>query len=262
MTTTSVNKSWQRALGQTALKEQKLWSQTPSFCIILPMFNEETAAVACIERIAEHLNAINCPASIIAVNDGSTDSTAQVLELLQKTTANLIVETHPQNLGYGAANRTGFLAAKREGFVYAIVMDADGTQEPRFIERFFEPMRHSIDFIKASRYIKGSAVVGVTAQRRLVSWIGNIIARIILRLPLTDYTNGFRAIKTDLACKLITKERGFSMLVEEVALSKSFKASFAEIPYVLTARQEEGSQSKFVYSTQVYKNYLGCLFKR
>ncbi|MBK7838024.1 MAG: glycosyltransferase [Candidatus Obscuribacter sp.] len=112
-------------------------------------------------------------------------------------------------MGYGAANRTGFLAAKREGFVYAIVMDADGTQEPRFIERFFEPMRHSIDFIKASRYIKGSAVVGVTAQRRLVSWIGNIIARIILRLPLTDYTNGFRAIKTDLACKLITKSVDF-----------------------------------------------------
>ncbi len=260
MGTETIARGSQKTLSRSASSHST--SKLPSFCIILPMFNEECAASECILSIWNHLKTLRCEASIIVVDDGSTDNTAIVLKNLLGQVPCLIIEKHETNKGYGAANRTGFFAAQREGFEYAIVMDADGTQEPRFIERFFEPMSRSVDFIKASRYIKGSAVVGVTAQRRLVSWIGNLVARIILRLPLTDYTNGFRAIKTDLACKLITKERGFSMLVEEVALSKSIKASFAEIPYVLTARTEEGSQSKFVYSTQVYKNYLGCLFKR
>ncbi len=251
-----------RQTSISAISREASSPQTPSFCIILPMYNEEAAAAQSVGRIANHLKTLKCSSAIIAVNDGSSDNTALVLESLLTSVTNLIIVTHEINQGYGAANRTGFKAARQEGYEYAIVMDADGTQEPRFIDNFFEPMKQSVDFIKASRYIAGSTVVGVTAQRRIVSLVGNLIAKMILRLPITDYTNGFRAIKTDLACQLVTKERGFSMLVEEVALSKTLNASFSEIPYVLTARREVNSQSKFVYSLQVYKNYLKCLFKR
>jgi len=226
------------------------------------MFNEEACAVSCIEAIHATLKKIPAVTGIIAVNDGSTDNTLLVLESLQERITGLIVVNREHNGGYGGANRSGFKVAQVEGFEYVLVMDADGTQDPKFINDFLAPMSQRVDFIKATRYSRYSAVVGVSFQRKFVSWVGNILARLILRLPITDYTNGFRAIRTDLANQLDTQERGFAVLVEEVSKAKKLKASFSEVPYTLTARIDPGSQSKFVYSTQVYKNYLRHLFQR
>jgi hypothetical protein len=121
-------------------------------------------------------------------------------------------------------------------------------------------MQRGIDFIKASRYSKGGKTVGVGWKRKTPSYIGNKLAKCVHRLPISDYTNGFRALKTSLINKLETKENGFSLLIEEVVCAKSLGASFDEVPYVLSVRAEEGG-SKFVYSWNVYKNYLKQLFK-
>lgn len=232
----------------------------PSFAVILPMYNEKATAVSCIQGIYEFLKNVPALTSIIAVNDGSSDDTLNILDSLKESIPNLIVVNREANGGYGAANRSGFRAAQIEGYEYVLVMDADGTQNPIYINSFLQPMSQSIDFIKATRYSRQSAIVGVSLQRKLVSWVGNLLAKLMLQLPLTDYTNGFRAIRTDLANRLNTKERGFAVLVEEVRRAKELKATFAEVPYTLTARVEEGSQSKFVYSTEVYKTYLRYLF--
>jgi len=256
MTVTSGNVS---AVIDAQRKEQL--ATLPSFCIILPMYNEQDGARECVLNIAEYLKSVPCRTAVIAVNDGSTDNTLSVLTELQKSVSCLKVESREVNGGYGGANRTGYQAAIREGFEYALVMDADGTQDPKFLKHFFPYMSRRVDFIKATRYAKGSKVVDVNVQRKLVSWVGNKLARIILRLPLSDYTNGFRAIKTDLLPHLATRERGFAMLIEEVSLAKKKGATFAEVPYTLTARSDNASKSKFVYSWAVYKSYLKYLFQ-
>lgn len=249
--------------AQHSLKSQHFSScDLPTFCILLPMYNEEKAAPSYIPKIARFLNSIKSRTAIIAIDDGSIDRTSIVLQKFRQDIPDLIVETHRQNGGYGAANRTGFAAAVREGFDYALVMDADGTQQADYIEQFFEPMKASVDFIKATRYSKSSRIEGVSWRRRIISWAGNKLAQLVLRLPITDYTNGFRAIKTSLLPHLQTKESGFAVLVEEIALAKKLGATFAEVPYMLTARNDEGSKSKFVYSWKVYYSYLKHLFKR
>jgi dolichol-phosphate mannosyltransferase len=166
----------------------------PSFAVLLPMYNEEAAAAACVRNISAFLATLGARTGIVAVNDGSGDATAKVLCELQRSIPGLIVETHSVNQGYGAANRTGYRAAIRAGFRYVLVMDSDGTQNPKEIARFFPPMRAGVEFIKATRYAKGGRVVGVGWQRVLISKIGNWLAKFLLRLPITDYTNGFRAI--------------------------------------------------------------------
>jgi len=62
-------------------------------------------------------------------------------------------------------------------------------------------MKREVDFIKASRYIRGSDVVGVPQFRKTISMMGNSFAKIAFHLPITDYTNGFRAVRTSLAKK-------------------------------------------------------------
>lgn len=237
-------------------------STLPSFCIVLPVYNESECIEQCVRGIAAHLQGIDARTGIVAVDDGSADNSLQTLLRLRNQIPDLIVHSHERNAGYGAANRTAAKIASKLGFDYALVMDADGTQAVEFIDRFLGPMQDGVDFIKATRYAKGGRVNGVHWKRVLISRVGNKLAQWLMRVPLTDFTNGFRAIKTAIWVQLATTETNFAMLIEEVYLARCFGVSFAEVPYVLTARQEDSSQSKFTYSLSVYMRYAKYLFKR
>lgn len=237
-------------------------SRAPSFCIVLPMYNEEANAENCVASLVPVLRGFDCRTGIIAVDDGSTDGTAAALQRLVGDFPELMVTTHQHNKGYGPANRTGLRGARTSGFDYAIVMDADGTQPPESLRKFLAPMRQGVGLIKATRYALGGRVEGVPFSRRLVSLIGNRLARLFLRAGITDYTNGYRAIRTDLADTLQGKERGFEMLIEEVYLARKNGITMAEVPYTLSVRKSPDSASKFTYSWGVYKNYLKFLFMR
>jgi glycosyltransferase involved in cell wall biosynthesis len=226
------------------------------------MYNEEKNAEKIISKIANYIQGLHTRTAIVAVNDGSSDDTIRVLERLKSVFPQLVIVDCKKNGGYGAANRAGFRAAIDYGFDYGLVMDADGTQDPAYIEQFLRPMMLSYDFIKATRYCRYSRVEGVSFKRRIISLVGNKIAKLYLRVPISDYTNGFRAIKCTLLARMMTQENGFSMLIEECVQAKKLGARFFEVPYELTCRAKGESVSKFVYSFHVYGNYLKQLFRK
>ena len=232
-------------------------------CVVLPIYNEQECLSDCIKGIARYLSKIDGRTGIIAVDDGSTDSSRLILTELKTELPNLKLIFHEKNKGYGEANRSAARAAYENKFKYSLVMDSDGTQAVNYIGDFIKPMMEDIDLIKATRYSKGGGMVGVHWKRTLISKIGNKFAKFMLNVPLSDFTNGFRAIKTDLWINLKTTESGFESLLEEVYLVKKIKGvTYEEIPYILTARVIDGSVSKFSYTPRVYLNYLKFLFKK
>ena len=237
-------------------------SALPSFCIALPVYNEAAVIESCIDNIARFLDGVDARTGIIAVDDGSGDDSFGVMRRMQDRLPNLIVHRHEQNGGYGAANRTLCRLAADHRFDYALVMDADGTQDPLYIANFFPPMRQGIDFIKATRYRLGGGVAGVRWQRRAISRFGNMLAQACMNIPLSDFSNGFRCIRTDKWQQIRSTERNFEVLIEECHLARKLGLTFGEVPYILTVRQEEGSVSKFSYRWAVYRNYLRYVFKR
>lgn len=232
-----------------------------SFCVIVPMYNEGGNAERCLYQLATFLQDLEYDTLLVAVNDGSTDRTGEILEYLLDEIEGLVVETHEKNRGYGAANKTGAQRAISEGFGYALFMDSDLTQSVKYIYPFIDEMKKGTDFIKATRYAKGGEVVGVSFSRWFVSRVGNQMAKIALKLPISDYTNGFRAVRTDILSKIDCKENGFPYLIEEVAQATKFAKTFSEIPYTLTCRDNTCSGSKFRYTLDIYYTYFKHLFK-
>lgn len=231
----------------------------PSFLLALPMYNEEAYAEKCIRTIFPVLDRIKVRNAIIAVNDGSHDRTLSILERIQPEFERLHVVNHPVNRGYGGSIRTAYQFAIDHGYDYVLFMDADLTQDPLCILNFLPHMTNGIDMIKASRYIDGSRVIGVPRFRVVISSFGNAFARLAFHLPITDYTNGFRAVKISLAKQFELKEDRFPILVEEMWQAKQFAKSFAEVSYSLTTRQNE-QDSKFKYDYKVYARYLKFCF--
>ncbi len=95
--------------------------------IALPCFNEEANIAQTVADTDAWMKSAGIKGQIICTDDGSRDRTLAVLEGLKGTYPNLVVVKHPQNIGYGAAVRSGCDAATTEWIAF---MDSDGQFKP------------------------------------------------------------------------------------------------------------------------------------
>ncbi len=96
--------------------------------LVLPCFNEEKNIEATVGAVDAWLTEKGIDGEIIVVNDGSTDRTFEVLRSTKASFPRLIVLTHQENKGYGAALLTGLDATKGEVMGF---MDSDGQFHPQ-----------------------------------------------------------------------------------------------------------------------------------
>lgn len=233
----------------------------PSFAVIIPMYNEKSGAQTCIRQVCAQLSLMPHRANLIVVNDGSKDGTKEVLATIEPVEQKLIVVTHPQNRGYGAAIRTGIRRAAEGGFDYALFMDSDLTNDPDDIPKFVAQMERGVDVIKASRFIAGGGMEGVPWQRAILSNSGALVARVLFRVGLRDCTNGFRAVKVAILSRMDLRESGFSIIVEELYKAKWLARTFCEVPVVLTSRGRDRRPTSFCYTPEIFRKYLTFAFK-
>lgn len=106
---------------QNAISERKI-------CILIPTYNNEKTLKRVIDGVLDYTE------NIIVVNDGSTDSTSEILKNYHQIT----VIHLPKNKGKGNGLKTGFGEAKKLGFDYAITIDSDGQHYPDDIPVFVE----------------------------------------------------------------------------------------------------------------------------
>lgn len=232
----------------------------PSVCFVLPVYNEESGIFDCVEQLVAFSESHFLDYRIVACDDGSTDRSGVYLKALERKHSAVHCIYHQPNQGYGAANRAALeYASKNLDVEYLIVMDSDSTQSLDSLVHLLRKANEGFDLIKASRYLKGGQVVGVPFSRRLPSVLGNGLARLRWNFLLTDYTNGFRAIRSDVIPKILGNDKGFSYILEEMSLAMKNGLTITEFPYVLSHRVG-GSESKFVYDTDVYLAYLKHLF--
>lgn len=226
------------------------------FAVVIPMYNEESAAARCVERVCAELRELADDTRLIVVNDGSQDGTGAILRGLAEHEPKLLLVEHPANRGYGAALRTGAECAHQQGFAYALFMDSDLTNDPADIPKFAAAMEQGAAVIKATRYSRGGRVDGVPAYRVWISRAGNALAHLLFGLPVRDCTNGFRAVRTDLLMKMRLSENRFPVIVEELYWCKFLTGSYQEIAVTLTNRSEGQRPTSFVYKPGVFWDYL------
>ena len=95
--------------------------------LILPCYNEEENVEKTVLDVIAWFKEDGIDGEVIAVDDGSSDRTAEVLRKLEKEHPQLKVVMHSKNLGYGSAVRSGLDAGTKEWLAY---MDSDGQFRP------------------------------------------------------------------------------------------------------------------------------------
>ena len=124
---------------------------------------------------------------VIVVDDGSQDKTAELAKL-----AGAKVLAHPQNMGKGAALKTGFQVAKDADVI--VTMDSDGQHRVEEIPKILEPiLKGEADVVNGSRYLDGNVDTETPAYRRVGQNVLDTATNISGKIKVTDSQSGFRA---------------------------------------------------------------------
>src|SRR2546425_7836126 len=85
-----------------------------SLTVFFPAYNDSGTIASLVIRALQTASKLTPNHEVIVVNDGSTDSTSQILDALRLVYPALRVVTHDGNRGYGGALRSGFAAATKD----------------------------------------------------------------------------------------------------------------------------------------------------
>ena len=108
-----------------------------------------------------------------------------------------------------------------------------------------ELVNNNLDIVIGSRYVEGGKYEGWPLTRKLISKIGNGLARLLLGLEIKDSMTGLFVLKQDLIKNLSFEAIGYKILLEILVKTKGAKVK--EVPFVCVNRQE--GSSKFSFST-------------
>jgi glycosyltransferase involved in cell wall biosynthesis/protein-L-isoaspartate O-methyltransferase len=210
--------------------------------ILVPVYNEEEFLAVSLER------ALNAPlpddltSEIVAVDDGSTDSSPQILaEFAARCPRRVRVVAHRFNRGKGAAIRTALRHAAGE---FAIIQDSDLEYNPCEYGKLLEPLlAEEADVVYGSRFL-------ISGQRRVLYYWHSLANHVLTTacnmaadLNLTDMETCYKAFRVSLARSIPLRSDRFGIEPEITIKFAKRQAAIYEVPISYHGRTyEEGKK--------------------
>ncbi len=210
--------------------------------VILPIYNEGQNIKDVVNKIITGVKNYIESFEIIAVNDGSTDKSADIIRTLSAQYPFLRLISVQKNKGYGAAIRRGIYNAKMP---WLLIMDADGQYDINDLKHFWEK-KSCYDFIIGYRKKRSDNL-----YRRILGKLGNFIANLFLhkKVFIKDVNCGFKLFKTNELKAIPLISNGAIISFEILYSLLQNKRLFAQLPiahYKRVAGKSTGGNLKSV----------------
>lgn len=200
--------------------------------VVIPAYNEEDGIADIMGRVLSvrgDLVKVNVSGlELLVVNDGSRDRTAEIAQQIADQETGVRVISHPTNLGYGAALKTGFSQATGDliGF-----LDADGTYPPEYFPILCEKALNGNDLVIGSR------MAGAESEMPTTRRIGNMFFAGMISLlggqRITDSASGMRVFKRGVLERVYPLPDGLNLtpIMSTRAIHEQIKMAEVPIPY-------------------------------
>jgi len=197
-------------------------------CVLIPAYNAQWTLGAVLLKM-EPLEV-----DTLVVDDGSSDETGRVAS---ERGAQLL--KHSQNLGKGAALRTGFESILRKDYRVVITLDADGQHDPAEIPSLLDVFQSVMpDILIASRASKFDQM---TFLRRFWNRLGVKAVARLCHSDITDSQSGFRLIRTEVLREINLSTSRFETELE--LLIKACKKGFSVLSVPINTQKVDGTAS-------------------
>ena len=200
---------------------------------LIPAYNEERYIGSVVLKTRKHVD------TVIVVDDGSTDLTAEIAEA-----AGAVVVRHEGKEGKGTALSTGFRRIRELDPAAVVMLDGDGQHLTEEVPQLLAPvLRGEADLVIGSRYLNGSES-GVPRNRVWGHWVFTTLTNVLSGKRTTDSQSGFRGFSPRAIECLRFSSDGFSVESEMQFLAKEHNLRLAEV--IITANYVEKSKRPVV----------------
>jgi dolichol-phosphate mannosyltransferase len=215
----------------------------PRTLVVIPTYDEAENLPLIVPRVLEQHPDIE----VLIVDDNSPDGTGKLADELAQSEPRIHVLHRAEKQGLGPAYRAGLQHALDLGADYIIQMDADFSHPPEVLPEMIAGM-DDYDIVLGSRYLNGITVVNWPIERILLSYFGNVYAKKVTGLPVSDTTGGFRCIRRELLeCMGFERIRsnGYAFQIEMNYRFVKYGARIKEIPFFFLDRTRGTSKLNF-----------------
>ena len=193
---------------------------------VIPAYNEAKHLADVVTRTRQELD------HVLVVDDGSTDETAS-----QARAAGAEVLVHPENRGKGESIKAGLRYWLERGFLWVVILDADGQHRPEEIER----MRNAADSADLLVGNRMDDVADMPLVRRFVNrYMSNRISRLCGQ-QIPDTQCGFRMLHRDLIPSVLVGTNRFDYETEMLILASRKGFHIDSVPITTVYSDEVSS---------------------
>jgi glycosyltransferase involved in cell wall biosynthesis len=196
--------------------------EQPPVTIVIPALNEAQIIIDVLTDLQTQLARHGIDGEIIVVDDGSRDDTAAIA-----ARSGVRVLRHHSNRGYGAALKTGILAARHE--IIAIT-DADGTYPARFLPEMLD-LIEDVDMVVGAR---NGANVHIPFVRKLPKWVLNRFADYVTGTRIPDLNSGLRVFRRSILLQylhILSDQFSFTTTITMAMLCDRYAVRYVSIDY-------------------------------
>jgi dolichol-phosphate mannosyltransferase len=162
--------------------------------VVIPARNEEGCIAETVAGLVATLRSTNIPHEIIIVDDGSSDSTAQVALHLGAVFEGVNLVTNDAGHGYGMAVRAGLRRASGDAVA---VMMADNSDSPEDLVAYYRKLCEGYECVFGSRFIRGGKVIDYPLHKLVLNRMANWFIMALFRLRCNDITNAFKCYRKE-----------------------------------------------------------------
>ena len=202
----------------------------PTYSIVIPAFNESARIPATLGEVVDCIRARQWSAEVIVVDDGSRDSTAELVRRFAAGAPEVRLVRNPGNRGKGYSVRSGVLQALGDIVMFT---DADLSAPMEEAEGLFAAIADGADIAIGSRWLeRNRQSIRQPVYRQILGRCFNGVTRAVMGLPFADTQCGFKAFTRAAAqtvFQLQTIERwGFDPEILFIALKCGYRVE--EVP--------------------------------
>lgn len=202
--------------------------------VVIPAQNEEGSIERTVEGIVAVLERERIDYEVLVVDDGSGDSTAEVVAAIAARNPRVRCEPSHYEKGFGMAIRAGLDLFEGDAVVIAM---ADASDDPEDIVRYQRLLEEGWDCAFGSRFMPGAQVHDYPRLKLTINRLANWFIRVLFRHGYNDTTNAFKGYRREVIetiQPLLSKH--FNLTVEMPLKAIVRGHSFAVIPTDWTNR--------------------------